>query len=135
HRPSICYRSVFLLDCVTCHSGLGGCLGLFLGQPGSRLEHVCSAGGVFADLLLAKAGGGRVALRHSLRGTRHQTFLVLLSLQGQIFLIHFPGPQFDVLPVQLVLQQLLLKTHRRTYLLYTRIQGSCSSNQIKFNTS
>lgn len=59
---------------------LSPCLFLGIGHPGSRLKRVSSAVGVFADLLLAKAGGGCVALGQSLYRSRHQTFLILLVL-------------------------------------------------------
>lgn len=85
------------------------CLRLLLGirHPGSRLECVSSAGGVLADLLLAEAWGGCVALGQSLYRSCHQTFLVLLSLQGKIFVLYLLGLQFDLLLVRLVLQKLL----------------------------
>lgn len=42
------------------------CLFLGIRYPGARLERASSAGGIFADLLLAKAGGGCMALGLSL---------------------------------------------------------------------
>lgn len=70
------YCGAFLLDCITLYSGL------FLGtrHPGARLERVCSAGGVFADLFLAEAGGRCMALGQSPCRSCYQTFLILLGL-------------------------------------------------------
>lgn len=89
---------------------LGVCLLLGIRHPGSWLERVPSAGGFLADLLLAEAGGGGVALGQSLCRSCHQTLLVLFGLQGQIFVLGLLGLHFDLLPVRLVLQQLLHNT-------------------------
>lgn len=96
-------------------SSLAVCLCLLLGirHPGSWLERVPSAGGLLADLLLAEAGGGGVALGQGLCRSCHQTLLVLFSLQEQIFLLGLLGLHLDLLPVGLVLQQLLHNTEHR----------------------
>lgn len=78
-----------------------------IGHPGARLECVCSAGGLLADLLLAKAGCSCVAFDYSLGESSHQTLLILLSLEEHISLLHLHGLLFDLLPVLLILQQLL----------------------------
>lgn len=100
-----------------------GCLCLLLGirHPGSGLERVPSAGGLLADLLLAEAGGGGVALGQSLCRSCHQTLSVLFSLQGEIFVLGLPGLHFDLLPVRLVLQQLLHNTNADYSYIYSRL--------------
>lgn len=83
------------------------CRCLFPGHPGTRLESVSSADGLFAKLLSAKAASRSMSFSHSLRRRCHQALLVLLRLEGQIFFFHFFSLQFDLFPVRFILQQLL----------------------------
>lgn len=83
------------------------CRCLILGHPGTRLESVSSADGLFTKLPLSKAASCCMSFRHSPYWSCHQAFLVLLRLQGQIFFFHFFSLQFDLFPVRIILQQLL----------------------------
>lgn len=83
HKGNIYFMNS-LLDCIIMYSGLSalGWLSLFFGirHPGARFERVCGACGILADLLLAKTGGGCMALGQSPCRCRHQTVFVFLSL-------------------------------------------------------
>lgn len=121
------YCRAFLLDCMTQYVSLS-CLFLWSGHPWARLEHVCSAGGVLAELLLAEAGGRCVASGLSPCTSCHQAFLILLSPYGLIFLLHLICPELDLLSVGLILQQLLWNTTCRK-----NDQDFCSRVLIKLN--